>query len=251
MGTEAFWVPAVLAAVSAGGQAINQSNANQRAQNVETQNIDQQQQAREQANSQVKNLTQQIATNSPGQIANQEQSQFVNTLRNNEAGSAAGGTTANDPNNFGAPVSALPQNTAGSSKQYQAATKAAQQQVQQYGNTEAGQMSAIDAAVRQRQNEGLAMNTLGTNLNLLGAQSAATGFVNQLRAQAASQPSPWASLFSGILGGTAQGMAKNGWFAGSNTTPPPVLGNGSIGGGLPGDASAIAAPDMFAPAFQP
>jgi hypothetical protein len=212
-GTEAFWVPAVLAAVSAGGQAINQSNANSRAQNAEVQGIQQQQQLRQQANDATKALTQQIATNSPGQIANQEQSQFVNTLRQNEAGSAAGGTTANDPNNFGAPVSALPQNTAGSSKQYQAATKAAQQQVQQYGNTEAGQMSAIDAAVRQRQNEGLALNTLGTNLNLLGAQSGATGFVNQLRAQTAGQSSPWASLFSGILGGVAQGAAKNGWGA--------------------------------------
>ena len=46
-GTEEFWVPAVLAAVSAGGQAINQSNANSRAQNTEVQNITQQQQLRQ------------------------------------------------------------------------------------------------------------------------------------------------------------------------------------------------------------
>jgi hypothetical protein len=213
MGTEAFWIPTVLAAVSAGGQAVNQNNANQRAQNAEVQNIAQQQQYRQQANDQVKNLTQQIATNNPQTLANAETSQFVNTLRKNEAGSAAGGTTANDPNNFGAPVSALPQNIGGASKQYQNSAKASQQETQQYGNTEAGQMSAIDSAVRQRQNEGLALNTLGTNLNLIGANSAATGFVNQLRAQAAGVSSPWASMFSNILGKGAQGMAQNGWFA--------------------------------------
>jgi hypothetical protein len=229
VGTEAFWIPAALAAVSAGGQAINQNNANQRAQNAEVQSIASQQQYRQQANDQVKALTQQIATNTPQQLEDQETSQFVNTLRKNAAGSAAGGTTANDPNNFGAPVSALPQNIGGASKQYKTSAANSQQETQQYGNTEAGQMSAIDSAVRQRQNEGLALNTLGTNLNVLGGESAGTGFVNQLRAQAASQANPWASLFSGILGGAAQGMSKNGWFAPSTSTTYPATGGSSLG----------------------
>jgi hypothetical protein len=218
-GTEAFWVPAALAAVSAGGQAINQSNANSRAQNAEVQGIQQQQQYRQQANDQVKALTQQINQNNPQQIANSEESNFVNTLRQNEAGSAAGGSTGTNANTFGQPVSALPQNVAGASKQYQASSGAAQKEAQQYGNTEAGQMSAIDSAVRQRQNEGLAMQTLGTNLNLLGGESAGTGFVNQLRAQTAGRQSPWGGLFSDILGGKngiANTSANNGWFG-----PPP------------------------------
>ena len=233
MGTEAFWVPAVLAAVSAGGQAVNQSNANSRAQNAEVQNIDQQQQYRQQANDQVKNLTQQINTNSPQQLASKEESQFVNTLRNAQAGTAAGGASNTNSNTFGQPVSALPQNVSGASKSYQNAANASQKETQQYGNTEAGQMSAIDSAVRQRQNEGLAMQTLGTNLNLLGGQSQMSNWVNQLRAQTAGQPSPWASLFSNILGQGAQSMAKNGWFAPGTTT------NNAAGSGatqlLPGD----------------
>src|SRR6202453_2435810 len=210
-GTEEFWVPAVLAAVSAGGQAVNSANANSRAQNAEIQGIQQQQQYRQQANDQVKALTQQISTNNPQQLANTEESQFVNTLRKNEAGSAAGGSTGTNANTFGQPVSALPQNITGASKQYQQSSAGAQKEAQQYGNTEAGEMSAIDSAVRQRQNEGLAMQTLGTNLNLLGANSASTNFVNQLRAQTAGQQSPWGSLFSGILGGVANSAAKNGW----------------------------------------
>jgi hypothetical protein len=234
-GTEEFWVPAVLAAVSAGGQAVNSANANSRAQNAEIQGIQQQQQYREQANSQVKALTQQINTNTPQQLANQEQSQFVNTLRSNEAGSAAGGSTGTNQNTFGQPVSALPQNITGASKQYQNSANASQKQTQQYGNTEAGEMSAIDSAVRQRQNEGLAMQTLGTNLNLLGGESGASGFVNQLRAQTAGQQSPWASLFSGILGGVAKGASQNGlpWNTpSSNTnvwyTPPTQAGGGFL-----------------------
>jgi len=235
IGTEAFWIPAVLAAVSAGGQAVNQSNANQRAQNAEVQNIDQQQQYRQQANDQVKNLTQQINTNSPQQLASKEESQFVNTLRNAQAGTAAGGASNTNSNTFGQPVSALPQNIGGASKSYQNAANASQKETQQYGNTEAGQMSAIDSAVRQRQNEGLAMQTLGTNLNLLGGQSQMSNWVNQLRAQTAGQSSPWASLFSNILGGTAQSAAKNGWFAGDNT---PQIGGSTMGAPALSDASS-------------
>ena len=222
MGTEEFWIPAVLAAVSAGGQAVNQSNANSRAQNAEVQNIDQQQQLRQQANDQVKALTQQINTNSPQQIASKEESQFVNTLRNAQAGTAAGGASNGNSNTFGQPVSALPQNVAGASKSYQQSANAAQKEAQQYGNTEAGLMSAIDAAVRQRQNEGLAMQTLGTNLNLLGGQSQMSNWVNQLRAQTAGQSSPWASLFSNILGGTAKTAASNGWFGGGGNGGAPI-----------------------------
>jgi len=233
LGTEEFWIPAVLAAVSAGGQAVNQSNANSRAQNAEVQNIDQQQQYRQQANDQVKALTQQINTNSPQQLANKEESQFVNTLRNAQAGTAAGGASNGNSNTFGQPVSALPQNVAGASKSYQQSANAAQKEAQQYGNTEAGQMSAIDSAVRQRQNEGLAMQTLGTNLNLLGGQSQMSNWVNQLRAQTAGQSSNWASLFSNILGQGAQSMAKNGWPA------PGTTANNAAGSGatqlLPGD----------------
>ena len=77
------------------------------------------------------------------------------------------------------------------------------------------------------------MQTLGTNLNLLGGQSQMSNWVNQLRAQTAGQSSPWASLFSNILGGTAQSAAKNGWFAPGTTT------NNAAGSGatqlLPGD----------------
>jgi len=218
MGTEAFWVPAAISAVGALGQGVNQMQAQKRASNAQVQAIDNQQQFRQSANDQVKNLTQQIATNSPQQIANKETSDFVNTLRKNAAGSQAPNATSAAPNtNFGAPVSAMPP-AAGASARYKSDAANAQQQVQQYGNTNAGEMGAIDAAVRQRQNEGLTMQTLGTNLNTLGAESYTKNFVDRLRSQAAGQANPWAGLFSTMLQKGAQAYAMN---PGQATTEDP------------------------------
>jgi hypothetical protein len=217
MGTEAFWVPALISAVGSAGAAVNQSNANSRAQNTEVQSIDDQQQIRQQANDQVKNLTQQIATNSPQQIANQETSQFVNTLRKNQAGSAAPNASSSAPDtNFGAPVSAMPP-AAGASSRYKTDAANAQQQTQAYGNSYATEVGNIDAAVRQRQNEGLALNTLGTNLNTLGAESYTKNFVDQLRAQSAGQSNPWVGLFSNMLQKGASAYASN--YGGPSSTP--------------------------------
>ena len=221
MGTEEFWVPAVVAALGAGANAVNTSNANKRSQNSEVQALNDQQQYREQANSQIKNLTQQIAQNDPQKIAAQETGNFVNTLRKNAAGSAAPGATGagSADTNFGAPVSAMPP-AAGASSRYKSDSANAQTQVQNYGQTYANEIGNIDAAVRQRQNEGLAMQTAGTNLNTLGAESYTKNFVDQLRAQTAGQTNPWVSLFSNMLQKGAGAYAQN-----AGGTPPPSTYN--------------------------
>jgi hypothetical protein len=230
-GTEEFWVPAVVAALGSGAQAINSSNANKRAQNSEVQSIDDQNQFRTAATDQVKNLTNQITQNSPNQIAQQETGNFVKTLRQNAAGSAAPGATANSADtNFGAPVSAMPP-AAGASARYKSDAAGAQQQTQAYGNTYASEIGQIDAAVRQRQNEGLAMQTLGTNLNTLGAESYTKNFVDQLRAQSAGQANPWVGLFSGMLQKGASAYASD--YDGPTPTPYNSLAYGPNGAASP------------------
>jgi hypothetical protein len=225
MGTEAFWIPAAIAAAGSIGNAVNQRNATQRSSNAETQALLDQEQYRQQASDAVKNLTQNVAKSNPQQIANQETSNFVNTLRKNEAGSAQPGATSSVPDtNFGAPVSALPP-AAGASARYKSDTGKAQTEAQSYGNTIASEMGNIDAAVRQRQNEGLAMQTLGTNLNTLGAESYTKNFVDQLRAQAAGQQNPWVSMFSNIAQRGGAAMAQNGWFTN------PGAGGAALGSG--------------------
>ena len=199
VGTEEFWVPAALSAISAGGQYVNQQNALNRQNTAETQAINNQQQIRGQANNQVKQLTDQIAKNTPEQLQGKATGDFIKQLRQNVGSS---------PQSSG-PTSALAPVVGGSSR-YNAGVAQSGQDVQNYGNTNASELAAIDSAVRQRQNEGLGMQTLGTNLNTLGAESYMKNFVDQLRAQASGQTSPWVSLFSNLAGNAGKSMSTNG-----------------------------------------
>jgi hypothetical protein len=231
-GTEEFWVPALLAAAGSGVQAVNSKNANSRQQAGEVQSIIDQQKLQSQGNSQVKALTQQIAQDTPDQIAAKATGDYVNTLRKNVAGTQTG-TGNNDNVLFGQPTSSLPTNVKGSSR-YNADTAASQNQTEQYGTDLADEMGQIDAPVRQRQNEGLAQSTLGTNLNLLGAQSYTQNFVDQLRAQASGQFNPWLTLLGSSLSGAGSALSKNT----KGVKPTSFAGNGYTSGGVPLDAGS-------------
>jgi len=218
-GTEEFWVPAVVAALGTGAQYVNQSQAQGRQNAAEVQAIGNQQNIRGNANAQVKALTDQIKNNSPAQVQAQATGDYVNTLRKNAAGSTQGGPTNQGPTNGGQSVSALAPVSGGSGR-YNADTATSQKVVQNFGQTNAQEMGALDAAVRQRQNEGLAMQTLSGTLNGLGAQSYTQNFADQLRSQAAGQANPWASLFSNLA--TNYGKNAKGGGGGSPGWTPTV-----------------------------
>lgn len=222
MGTEEFWVPAVIAAVGGGAEAINQKNANNRAQTTETQNILDQQKLEGQASAGARALTSQIAQDNPAQIQGKATGDYVAQLRKNAAGSGSG--TGNAKNQFGMPTSSLAP-AAGANPRYASAVSDSQGQVGSYGGTLADEMGGIDAAVRQRQNEGLGMSTYATGLQGLNQQSFGTNFVNQLRTQAAGQANPWVSLFSGM----AAAGGKN--YKGKGTPGTPGLVSSQYSGG--------------------
>lgn len=232
-GTEEFWVPALLAAAGTGASYVNQSNANSRQQAGEVQTIADQQKLQGQGNTQVKALTRQIASNTPDQLAAQATGKYVDVLRKNAAGTSTGsGNNANIL--FGQPTSSLPTSIKGNSR-YNADTAGSQDETEKFGSDLAGEMGQIDAATRQRQNEGLAMSTAGTNLNLLGAQSYTQNFADQLRTQAAGQQSPWLSLLSGVLQGTGSTLSKN---AGAKKAASLFGGAGTAASGAPIDAGS-------------
>ncbi len=198
MGTEEFWVPAVLAAASAGGQYVNTRNAQNRENNATIAGIKDQQDIQSQGVAAARALTDKISRDNPNQIASKATGDYVSQLRRNAAGSTQPGASS-----ALAPV-------AGGSARYNAGKDASQSTVENYGNTYAGEMGNLDAATRLRQNEGLDMQDLGTSLNTLGAKSATTGFVDQLRAAAAGQPNPWVTLGSNLIGGLAKAYSLNG-----------------------------------------
>ena len=220
MGTEAFWVPLAVSALGSTAEAVNQRNANNKAQGVETQNILQQQDLENTAANGAKNLTKAIANSSPAALANKSEGQFVQTLRNNEAGASnTGSNTTSDNNLFGQSVSALPTSTVGSSR-FKQGNAAAQTEVGQYGTDLANSMANINAPVLQRQQEGQGMQSYATGLNLLNGQSQSENFVNQLRAEAAGQANPYVSAVSGLLTKGASAYAKNTPWQSSTQTDP-------------------------------
>lgn len=225
MGTEAFWVPAVLAAAGSGAQYVNQQQANSRQNADETQSIIDQQNLQQKAVGGVNALTKQIGQNSPTATAAKATGDYVNQLRSNAGASKTNQTSALAP-------------AIGADPRYSADTTASNNAVADYGNTKAGQMGQIDAAVRQRQNEGLSMQTLGTQLNGLGAQSYTKNFVDQLRASADGQQNPWVSLF----GSMATNAGKNYTSAGPKTTP--VI-TSQYSGNYAGPDVTSAAPDFI------
>ena len=204
MGTEAFWIPAAIALASSGAQYANTTQANQRQDTAEAAAIANQQAIRQKGTAEVNKTVQDIAKSDPNQIAGKATAQYVDQLRRNSAGSSSPSATS-----ALAPV-------AGGSSRYNADKASAQEAVQSYGNQKATEMGDLDAAVRQRQNEGLEMSTLNTNLHPLGAQSDAQNFVDQLRSSVAGRPNPMLSLFAGLGSNTANFLSKNPQFFGSS-----------------------------------
>jgi hypothetical protein len=225
LGTEAFWIPAAIAAVSAGAQYANTTQANKRQDQSEAQAIQNQQAIRQKGEAEVNKTVQDVAKSNPNQIAGQATAQYVDQLRRNAAGSSSPGVSS-----ALAPV-------AGGSSRYNADKATAQQAVESYGNTKATEMGDLDAAVRQRQNEGLEMSTLNTNLNTLGAQSYAQNFVDQLRSSVAGQTNPLVSLFAGLGANTAGFLSRNPQFFGTSSlapgsiAPQTINGNPNVAGG--------------------
>lgn len=245
MGTEAFWVPAAVAALGSGAQYVNQKQASQRQNDAQIEAIQHAQALEGTARAQTNQLTQQIARNTPTQIANKATGEYVDQLRKGAAGSTQGGSTTDGTQTSGQSTSALAP-AVGASSRYKEDAANSQKEVANYGNTYAQEMGNLDAATRQRQNEALGMQTLGTNFNTLGAQSYSTNFVDQLRAQAAGQANPWVALMGNLLKNGASAYAMN---AGGGVSPYAKIGKGGrdslgnmldAGNGLSGAAAGLA-----------
>lgn len=192
MGSEAFWVPAAISLASGGAQYVNQQQAAKRADTANAKNIMDQGALEQKAVGQTSALTRAIAASNPQNIQGKSTADYVSQLRRN---------AASGPSSLAPAVGANPR--------YAKDVQKSNATVQDFGNQTAGQMGAIDAAVRQRQNEGLDMQTVQTGLNGLNAQSGSTNFVNNLRMQQAGQPNPWVTLGAGILQNGAKAYATN------------------------------------------
>jgi len=215
MGLEEM-IPLALTLAGTGVGAVNQISANSRAQNSAAQGLLQQQALRQQAAGQVNKTVSQVASSTPK--ANQQASatDFINQLKANNAAASTAPT--------GSP--AIP----GANPRYATTQAANNQVVQNYGNTQAMDLSNMLAAVKQRQQEGLNANTLQANLGVIGAKSAGDSFVNQLRTAAVGQQNPWWSLAGTALKGAGMAAGANFGGADANTLTAQDYANGIVPG---------------------
>src|SRR5882724_4198569 len=92
MGTEEFWIPAVLAAVGTGANAINTKNANNRADTAQAQSIMDQQAIQQKAGAATKQTVDAIQNSSPQKIADTATGAYVAQLRKNAAAPGSAGS---------------------------------------------------------------------------------------------------------------------------------------------------------------
>lgn len=114
----------------------------------------------------------------------------------------------------------------GLSKEYDAATGAAQGRTSDYLSQVVNSLSRIDAAGLQRQGEGMRMNDLGANLSVLGREAGGIDFLANMRAQGVRRD-PAIDAFAAGLNAYGGGLGG----AGGATAGKTKTGGNKKGGG--------------------
>lgn len=191
MGTEAAWIPAVIAAVGAGASAKNTYDTAKRTDNEAAAGIAAQAQKQRQADSRVNQEVQQLQASSPEQERANATNQFMDQLRRTRG-------EQYDTGSAGATSGAFKTDTAN------AATNVAD-----FGKTQADQLARISAPSRQRSNEQISFGRLGSDLGGIGRAANGDAFLSQLRLRGI-QRNPWVDAGAGVAQGVAGGMAQTG-----------------------------------------
>jgi len=209
MGAAAL-LPLVLEGLSAGASYINTRNTEHKQDAALAQQIRDQGQYQQQADSKV---NQEVATLSKSSSAASKQKaldDYTNTLLTNKKKTNAG----------------LTQDIG--SAAFKADQAAAAKGVDQYGAQQAGLMSRIDAPTMQRTQEGYGYGNLGTDLGLIGRDAQGTNFIDSLKLRQIRR-NPWLDLASQVAGGAAGAMGGGG--GGGIPDPSSYLASGSAWSG--------------------
>lgn len=204
------------AALSVAGEGVSSYNQNQslkQQQNQATNEIEQQQQLQQQAESKVRNTVTQVAQANPNAAANSQLAAYKQALTQQAQNVAS-------PTGMGASVP-------GASKRYTQAQGAAQENVNDYANTQATNAADTAGAQLQRIGEGQDIASTASQLGLL--QDTSQNKSGELNVQlAGDQPSPWLTALGGALSGAGSGL---GTYAGTKYgkkggTVDPTVGLG-------------------------
>lgn len=207
MGTEAVWVPAVLAAVGSGIQAKEAHDTAKNMDQEAAQGIRLQGTHQRQADERVAQEVNKLQGSTPEDSQRQATDAFMSQLKRTRA-QAHGG------DQVGAVSDAFTSGSAG-----------ANADIDKYGANRAGVLGRINAPGIQRQAETTSRLRAGTDLGLIGRASAGDQFLSQLR-ESQIRANPWTMAAGQVIGGAGSGMASSGGY-GKKSKPYGGAGYGS------------------------
>lgn len=198
MGTEALWIPAVIAAVGAGAQYYNTERTEEKqdkqlAESIRGQTA-KQREADARVNEEVAKLEQSTAAE---ERANRLQTYLDTVTRNRR--DVQGNLT---------PLIG--------SGEFQGDAARTAEALDAYGGREAGLASRIDAPLLQRQGEGFGYGHLATDLSRIGRDVAGQRFIDQINLGRIKR-NPWIDAGASAASGAASGMAQSAFN--QNMTP--------------------------------
>lgn len=212
MGTEAVWVPLVMAAVAGGTTYVNEKNTAKRQDNQLAANLRQQGQLQQDANKKTGDLIQKTAASNDTGAKSSLLQDFMTQMQQKQ------GNATRPLDQVG--------NVSGAFTQ---AANDATLGVSQYGSKNAGLLSSIDAPNLQRRAEATDLSRFGTDLGQIKRQSAADQFLSQMRLQGIRR-NPWLSAVSSAS--SAYASAYDGAAAGGDGFDGLGFGPGVIGAGI-------------------
>lgn len=206
MGTEAAWVPAVVAALGAGASYVNTTRTANRQDEIAARNLRNQASRQRDADAKTRDLVMKTGQSNPDEAKKNMLGQFMQQISAN-AGQAQGGLI----------------NTSGASQEYRKDAQDAALGIKDYGARTADLISRIDAPRAQRRNEANMAANYGSEIDRIRRFSQGDDFLSRLAIQN-TRRNPWLDAFSGIASGYASA------YGGGTGT-----GAGASGGGYTGD----------------
>lgn len=213
MGTEAFWVPAIISAIGAGASAYQTRQVAKDQDQAAAQGINAQARKQREIDERVSSEIGALEGSSPEDERAQAMDKYMTQLR------SARGNMRGDAE--------VP--TAGARYQQDAATSKAA--IGNFGEKVADILARVQAAGDQRRNEGFSFARTGSDVAGVAREAQGEDFLNRLR-MGGIQRNPWVDAGGQALGGIASGMSAN--YASKSGIGPAAgaVGGRGAGGGV-------------------
>lgn len=202
------WVAVAAALVAAGASAYNSNRVAKKQDQAIAQGIREKSKVQRRADAKIADELTSLEKSTSADEQQTTLGQYQDALRGTERQAQAG------------------QALAGLSKEYDAATGAAQGRTSDYLSQVVNSLSRIDAAGLQRQGEGMRMNDLGANLSVLGREGEGIDFLANMRAQGVRRD-PAIDAFAAGLNAYGGGLGSSGGATAGKTK----TGGNKKGGG--------------------